>query len=364
MSFDGRLLSGIGTLVAVAETGSFVRAAETLGLTASGVSRAVARLEARLGVRLFDRNARATTLTEAGLRLFGEVSPLLASLAEAASSATGEARAVSGRLRVNCDPWFASLLLAPRLQLFLDAHPLLTLDLVVRDTLGDLVSEGFDAAVRFGEPEASGLVTRKLLDTRILTCAAPSYLARRGQPLHPTDLAKEGHECLLFRDPATGRPFDWEFHRGSEVLAVKVRGRLVLNDVATALAACAAGLGIAQPMELGLDDALCAGRLIELFPDWNGERFPLHAYHPSRHLPPAKVRAFLDFVLGEVAPLALPAPKRDHKPKQGVFPNTKCRRLQSSRLVLATGRSCSHCPPMKVFASSPVGRTVLDNEGF
>src|SRR5271154_6548736 len=128
MSFDGRLLTGIGALVTVAETGSFVRAADTLGLTASGVSRAIARLEARLGVRLFDRNARATTLTEAGKRLYAEVSPLLAGMAEATGGVTGEAEAVGGRLRVNCDPWFASLLLAPRLQIFLDTHPALTLE--------------------------------------------------------------------------------------------------------------------------------------------------------------------------------------------------------------------------------------------
>jgi DNA-binding transcriptional LysR family regulator len=301
MNFDMRLLNGIGTLIAVAETGSFVRAAEVLGLTASGVSRAVARLEARLAVRLFDRNARATTLTEAGQRLFAEVSPLLAGIAEAAGRATGEAEAVRGRLRVNCDAWFAGVLLVPRLRAFLDAHPLLTLDLVVRDTLGDLVSDGFDAAVRFGEPEPSGLMTRRLLDTRILTCAAPDYLARHGRPDHPRDLESGAHTCLLFRDPATGRPFDWEFHRAGEVLAVKVSGRLILNDVATALAACTAGVGIAQPMALGLDDALRDGKLVQLFPDWNDEWFPLHVYHPSRHLPPAKVRAFLNFVLGTVA---------------------------------------------------------------
>jgi DNA-binding transcriptional LysR family regulator len=296
MAFDARLLSGIGTLVAVAETGSFARAAETMGLTPSGVSRAVARLEARLGVRLFDRNARATSLTEAGQRLFAEVSPLLASIAEAADGARGEASDVRGRLRLNCDPWFATLLLAPRLQSFLDAHPRLALDLVVRDRLGDLVSEGFDAAVRFGEPEAPGLITRKLLETRILTCASPGYIARHGRPKHPRDLGSDAHECLLFRDPATGRPFDWEFHRAGEVLAINVHGRLVLNDPATAVAACVAGLGITQPMALGMDAMLREGRLVELFPDWNGETFPLHVYHPSRHLPPAKVRAFLRFV--------------------------------------------------------------------
>lgn len=296
MAFDARLLSGIGTLVTVAETGSFARAADATGLTPSGVSRAVARLEARLGIRLFDRNARATTLTEAGQRLLADVSPLLTGIAEAADSARGESSTVAGRLRLNCDPWFASILLAPRLNAFMQTYPQLTLDLVVRDRLGDLISEGFDAAVRFGEPEASGLITRKLLETRILTCASPFYIERHGKPKHPSELAGEGHACLLFRDPATGRPFDWEFHRAGEVLPVNVRGRLILNDAATAIAACVAGLGIAQPMALGTDAMLRDGRLVELFPDWNGEVFPLHIYHPSRHLPPAKVRAFLRFV--------------------------------------------------------------------
>jgi len=300
MSFDGRLLTGIGTMVAVAETGSFIRAADTLGLTTSGVSRAIARLEARLGVRLFERNARATTLTEAGQRLYAEVSPLLAGMAEATANAKGEGSSVSGRLRVNCDPWFASLLLAPRLQIFLDAHPALTLELVARDTLGDLVSEGFDAALRFGEPEPSGLVTRKLLETRVLTTVSPSYLVRHGRPKHPEELTSKQHECLLFRDPATGRPFAWEFHRADEVLTVKVSGRLLLNDGATAVAACKAGLGIAQPMALGLDAALRDGSLVELFPEWNGEVLPLHVYHLSRHLPPAKVRAFVKFILEHV----------------------------------------------------------------
>lgn len=296
MNFDGRLLSGIGTLMAVAETGSFARAAEVQGLTPSGVSRAIARLEARLAIRLFDRNPRATTLTAAGRRLVADLAPLAAAMEEATRAAAGEAQAVQGRLRINCDPWFASLLLVPHLQAFMDAYPKLELDVVVRDRLGDLVSDGFDAAVRFGEPEPSGLMTRKLLDTRIMTCAAPTYLARYGHPQHPADLAKPQHQCLLFRDPVTGRPFEWEFHRDGAILPVKVHGRLILDDATTAVSACLAGLGIAQPMVLGLTPLLESGRLIDLFPEWNEERFPLHAYHPSRHLPPAKVRAFLDFV--------------------------------------------------------------------
>jgi DNA-binding transcriptional LysR family regulator len=299
MAFDGRLLAGIGVLTAVVESGSFVRAGEALGLTPSGVSRAVARLEARVGVRLFDRTPRAVTLTDEGRRFHAQVTPLLAGLEEAATNAAGSAATVRGRLRVNVDPWFARLVLAPRLSGFLDAHLALSVELVVRDTLGELVAEGFDAAVRFGEPEPSGLVARKLLETRILTCASPAYLDRHGTPLHPRDL--ERHQCLMFRDSVTGRPFGWEFRRANEVVEVKANGRLVLNDLATKLAACAAGNGIAQTIELGVDPLLASGELVQILPNWAEERYPLYAYHPSRHLPPAKVRAFLDFVVESVA---------------------------------------------------------------
>jgi DNA-binding transcriptional LysR family regulator len=299
MAFDGRLLAGVGVLAAVVESGSFVRAGAALGLTPSGVSRAVGRLEARVGVRLFDRTPRAVTLTDEGREFHARVMPLLTGLEEAAGQAAGAAVAVRGRLRVNVDPWFSRLVLAPRLSGFLDAHPGLSLELVVRDTLGEMVAEGFDAAVRFGEPEPSGLVARKLLETRILTCASPAYLARFGVPLVPHDV--ERHECLMFRDPVTSRPFPWEFHRGAEVVAVRANGRLVLNDLALKLTACAAGFGVAQTIELGLAPMLASGALVQILPDWADERFPLYAYHPSRHLPAAKVRAFLDFVVASIA---------------------------------------------------------------
>jgi DNA-binding transcriptional LysR family regulator len=286
-------------LSAVVESGSFIRAGEALGLTPSGVSRAVARLEGRVGVRLFDRTPRAVTLTDEGRRFHAQVMPLLAGLEDAASEAAGAVSSVRGRLRVNLDPWIARLVMAPRLPAFLEAHPALSIEIVVRDTLGELIAEGFDAAVRFGEPEPSGLVARKLLETRILTCAAPAYLARYGAPEHPRDL--ERHECLMFRDPLTGRPFDWEFQRGTEVVSIKARGRLVVNDLATKLALCAGGNGIAQTIELGLAPMFASGTLVQVLPDWADERFPLYAYYPSRHLPPAKVRAFLDFVVETVA---------------------------------------------------------------
>ena len=278
MAFDARLLAGVGVLDAIVESGNFT------GPPKRSVSRrrvSAARwhdLRGRVGIRLFDRTPRAVTLTDEGRRFHAQIRPLLAGIEAATDEAAGAAAQVRGRLRVNVDPWFARLVLAPRLSSFLGVNPELSLELVIRDTLGDLVAEGFDAAVRFGEPEPSSLIARKLLETRILTCAAPAYLARRGTPQHPQDLGQ--HECLLFRDPVTGRPFPWEFRRDGEVIEVKVCGRLVVNDLATKLTACAAGHGISQTFALGLDGLLATGELVQILSDWAEERFPLYAYHP------------------------------------------------------------------------------------
>ncbi|OQR30347.1 LysR family transcriptional regulator [Pseudomonas sp. Bc-h] len=297
MSFDGRLASGMGVLSAVVDTGSFVKAADVLDMTQSGVSRAIARLETRLGIRLFDRTTRSVKLTDEGRRLYEEIAPLLAGLEEAAALASGSATAVRGRLRVNVDPYFSRLILAPALGDFMATYPELELDLVTREQLGDLVADGVDLAVRFGEQPSSSLIGRQLLKTRVLTVASPAYLKKHGRPQHPTDLESPEHVCIDFRDSQTGRPYPWEFHRGAERLFVNTRGRLMVNDVGTMHRVCEESQAVAQVLELGVESAVREGRLIELFPDWPDEYFPLYALYPSRHLPPAKVRAFLEFVV-------------------------------------------------------------------
>lgn len=293
LSFDARILAGVGVLVAVAEAGNFARAAEALGLTPSGVSRAVARLEARVGVRLFDRTPRSVTLTQEGRRFHAQILPLLAGIEEAAGEAAGAAATVSGKLRVNVDPWFARMVLAPNLQRFLGRYPALSLDLVVSNHREEMMA-GMDVAVRFGPADGASLIARKLLETRVLTCASPAYLERHGIPTTPHDLV--WHETILFRDPQTGLPFRWGFGRNGEEFEVDVRGRVTTDDPSTAIEACLAGQGIFQSLELGMDRWLERGELVAILTDWSDERYPLHAYHPSRHLPPAKVRAFLDFV--------------------------------------------------------------------
>jgi DNA-binding transcriptional LysR family regulator len=298
MAFDGRILAGVGVLAAVVEAGSFVNGAELLGITASGVSRAVGRLEARLGVRLLDRTTRSIALTDEGRRFYEEVKPHLAAIEEAASLASGAGSAVRGRLKVDIDPFFLPLVLAGRLGGFCDRHPGLTIEFVSNEQISDLVSDGIDLAIRFGQPRFATLVARKLIEAPILTVASPAYLARHGRPARPADLA--AHRCLQFLDPHTGRPFEWELVSDRETVPVATRGPLTFTDPKALLLECVAGTGIAQVIGWGVGGLLERGELIDLFPAWHGELFPLFAYHPSRKHPPAKVRAFTDFCM-EVA---------------------------------------------------------------
>jgi DNA-binding transcriptional LysR family regulator len=300
MKFDDRFLNGLGVLAAVVRSGNFAVAGKSLNMSQSGVSRAIARLEARLGVRLLERTTRTVTLSEEGRRLYEQIVPLLAGLEEAAASVAASKDAVRGTLRVNMDPFIAQLMLGPQLSRFLKRFPGLKLELMTRDRLGDLVAEGFDLAIRFGEPRPSALVARKLLDTRVVTVASPIYLKKAGHPKHPSELEEGNHRLIDFRDPETGRASEWAFQQGRKEIEINSNAQLLLSDIATMHAVCLAGYGIAQLLELGIEPLLESGRLEIVFPDWLDERFPLYALHPSRHYLPPKTRAFLDFVIATV----------------------------------------------------------------
>lgn len=297
MNFDERMLNGMSVLAAIVQCGNFAGAGKALSMSQSGVSRSIARLEARLGIRLFDRTTRSVTLTDEGRRLYKQIGPLLSGLEEAAASVTEGRTRVRGRLRVQMHPTFAHFLDGARLKAFLESHPELELELITRDQLGDLVSEGFDIAIHVGEPPTSSLIARKLWDTRIVTVAAPSYLKRRKNPATPQDLVTDGHILIDYRDPETGHPFRWELHRGRRIVKVPTNGRVIVSDIMTMHNLCLAAYGIAQVMEIGVSRLLMEGKLIDLFPDWQDERFPVYAIFPSRRYLPAKSRAFLDFLV-------------------------------------------------------------------
>lgn len=309
MAFDGRLLSGIGVLKAVIEAGSFARAGDALGLTQPAVSRAVARLESRIGIRIFNRTARAISLTDEGRLYYETVEPLIAGIEEATIRAGTMKAAVRGRLRINVDGTFGHHVLAPRIAEFIDLYPELHVDLFARDTIGDMVGDGMDLAIRFGEPDRHSVHAELLLETRVLSCASASYLQRSGTPASPADLV--GHRCILIRDPMTGRAYAWEFRRGDDIVPFAAQGQLTVNDTGSLIGACRSGAGIAQLLEVYAGPLLAEDQLVQILPDWSDEVFPLYAYYRQSNLMPAKTRTFLAFVrdvIGEsaVKPNSLP----------------------------------------------------------
>jgi DNA-binding transcriptional LysR family regulator len=278
MSLDGRLLAGVTVFSTVVEYGGFARAGDALGISSSGVSHAT---------------TRAMSLTEEGRRFYDRVRPSLEEIEDAAADALVSTVKVRGRLKVNVDPYISRMLLAGRLGAFLDAYPDLALELITREHVGDLVADGIDVAVHFGQPKATSLIARKLTDGGLVTVASPAYLARCARPETPGDL--KNHACIDLRDPLTGRPFVWAFHRQGEILRASGKSRLLVGDVGTMITECLAGTGIAQMIAIGAKEYLDTGQLVDLFPDWPDETFPLYAFYPSRRQPPAKVRAFIDF---------------------------------------------------------------------
>lgn len=294
MAIDGKLFSGVSVLFAVVEAGTLARAAEALGLAPSSVSRALARLEQRVGARLLARTTRTLALTDEGRRFYEQVGPHLVAIEEATIEAAGSTSKVHGRLRVNTDPYFSRVVLAKHLAKFLARYPELHLELIMRDSVGDLVADGFDLALRFGDPPVGSFVARRLAETRVVTVASPAYIKAHGRPRRPKDIEK--HDCIDFYDAANGRPYAWELRRRDEIVTPRVKGRLLTSDSGTLLGACEAGFGIAQIIELGCEQLLRSGRLVELFPGWSDERFPLHAIFPTRLHRAAKVRAFVEFV--------------------------------------------------------------------
>lgn len=293
MQFDGSLMAELTILAAVAECRGFTRAADALGLSASGVSKAVSRLEKRMAVRLVERTTRSLVITDEGTRLLRTVVPLMTGIAEAAALASGGVQAVNGRLRVNVDPFFSRVMISAMLPAFLDRYPDVQLELIMRDDLGDLVADGFDLAIRFGAPPVGSFVGRCLFETKVLTVASLDYIQRFGHPKSPTDL--EAHRKILFYNATAKRAFQWEFHQKKKVVEVEATGPLLVSDVGTMLTACTEGGGIAQVLELGTEELIASGKLINLFPEWSDEKFPLYAIYPSRRHLPAKIRAFIEF---------------------------------------------------------------------
>jgi DNA-binding transcriptional LysR family regulator len=274
----------------VVEAGSFVAAADALDMSKAAVSRHVAELESRLGVRLLHRTTRRLSLTGEGEVFFARCRELLQGVDEAESEITQHSGEAVGVLKVSAPVSFGLLRLAPLWGSFLDAHPQIKLDLSLSDRLVDLVEEGIDMAVRIGRLASSSLVSRQLASTRLVLCASPPYLRRHGMLRHPADLA--GHAVLAYSLLAMGD--SWEFQGPEGPVTVKVQPRMHTNSGDTCRAVALAHQGIILQPSFLVDDDLRSGRLVEVLPDYRSVELGIHAVFPSRkHLLP-KVRLLIE----------------------------------------------------------------------
>jgi DNA-binding transcriptional LysR family regulator len=295
MSFDGRLLSGASIFTAAVEAGSFAGAGQALGLTSSGISRAIRRLEARLGCSLFWRSANGVRLTPDGAAFYARIGPCLSEIKRAANEISQSSELVRGRLKVVVDAAAGRFVVAPRLNELLDRHPDLSVELCVRDRFNDLASEGAELAVRFGPPRLEGYETRLLFETAVLTCATPAYVERQGAPKVPDDLRTDLHNCILFRDPWTRVPFTWDFRGAGEETSIEVTGRVTVDDVGSLLEAVLSSCGIAQLLGAYCHEFLKRESLVQLLPDWAEERYSLQAIHQAGEELSPRAEAFLAF---------------------------------------------------------------------
>lgn len=294
-------LADLQAFATVARLRSFRRAASELGVSPSALSHALRGLESRLEVRLLNRTTRSVAPTEAGERLLARLSPALLNLHEALEEINAFRTSPLGTLRINAPRAAMDAILAPRVARFLATHPGMKVEIRSDETLSDIVAEGFDAGVRFGERLARDMVAVPLGPSqRLVAVASPDYLARRGTPRHPRELAD--HDCIRIRF-ADGRLYRWEFAKGRTRLEVEVDGPLVVStgEAATMLRAAEAGLGIAFVFDHDAAPALADGRLTAVLDAWC-PRFPgYYLYYPSRKLMPAGLKAFVAQLREEAA---------------------------------------------------------------
>ncbi|MBX9796956.1 MAG: LysR family transcriptional regulator [Sphingomonas sp.] len=278
--------------VRVVEAGSFSAAARVLGQGQPAVSKAVAQLEARLGLRLLTRTTRALTLTDAGRAYYDRARLALDAAEEAEAAARGAAAALTGRLRVCAPVTFARLHIVPALAGFRAAHPALDVDLVLDDRRIDLVQEGIDVAIRAGDMPDSSMVATRLAEGVRRVVAAPAYWHARAPVEDPADLAALD---FIAYGPGPGG-LDWIFSQGGATRHVRMTSRLRMSALEGVREAVFAGLGFAIMSQWAADDAIAAGTARALLPDYSLPSVDLWAVYPAGRQPPARARLFADFV--------------------------------------------------------------------
>ena len=289
-------LSNVTTFIQVAESQSFVQAANSLGLSAPAVSKAIAKLEEELGVKLLHRTTRSVSLTPEGERFYEGVKPLLQEMTALTTELTESLSQPQGRLKISMGAAYGRIWGTRLMPAFLKQYPKISVELSLDDRDVDLAADGVDIALRIGSlPDSANLIARPLLTDPLITCATPAYLEQAGYPHHPDDL--EHHNCLNFRNRKTGRPMPWFFTVNGEVERRLVSGNLTIDDGEAVGNSAIAGVGISQMPGYMAAEALEQGLLQEVLQDYRPPDVPITALYLERRLVSPRIRAFIDFMV-------------------------------------------------------------------
>jgi DNA-binding transcriptional LysR family regulator len=275
--------------VRVVETGSFSAAARDLRLGQPAISKTIAALEDRLGVRLLVRSTRQLAPTEAGTAFYERALRAITEANEADAAAQGAGAGLEGRLRISAPVTFARLHIVPKLGAFLDVHPRLRLELVMDDRMIDLVAENVDAALRLGNLNDSSLQVRKLAQAKRYVVASPGYLAKKGIPANPTDLLE--HDGIIYGQSSGGQ--EWVFRRGTSETSIQLRTRLTLSAAEGVREAVLAGQGFAITSRWMFAPELASGAVVPILTEWTLPPMELWVIYPSGKLTSTKARAFV-----------------------------------------------------------------------
>lgn len=286
-------LQEMSSFVAVVEAGSFVGAEDATGLSKAALSRHVAALEQRLGVRLLHRTTRRLSLTDEGQRFYARAQELLGAMEEMESELSSHKATVEGVLRINVPLTFGILHLAPLWGRFASLHPKVSLDISLSDRVVDLVDEGYDLAVRITKLPDSGLVTRKLTSTRMVCCASKGYLDKHGVPAHPRDLA--GHRIVSYSYWTTRD--EWVFQGPEGEVRVRTTPFMHTNNGDTCRVAALDHHGVVLQPDFLVGADLRRGDLVQLLPDYRSIDIGIFAVYASRKHLPLKTRSLIDFLV-------------------------------------------------------------------
>jgi LysR family transcriptional regulator for bpeEF and oprC len=289
--------SDIVAFVRVVEAHSFVAAAQTLGMSPSAISKAVSRLEERLGARLLNRTTRSLSLTDLGSGFYDRCREALGQLDQAESEVSESRGVPRGKLRVDAPISLGRRLIVPALPRFIQQNPELTVQMSMNDRVLDLVQEGIDCAVRVGTLSDSSLIARRVGNLHGVVCASPEFIARVGAPKTPEDLKPE--HCIAMFRLGTNTTREWLFRKDGVDHALLPSAPLSFSDPESAVVAAVSGAGFVRTLSFTVEKQIASGLLRPVLEDWNeGAWWPVSVVYPQHRQPTAKIKAFIEFVSG------------------------------------------------------------------